>query len=433
MVPVVIILLALAQQPPVASTDFANAVPGEGVAVITAACERCDWGIEGREAAVLRVSVGGRYLQHLYLVRGDKPSEYRVSVGRLAAGPHRIEAAVDAMLSAKGIGAVTIPSIAVSVAPVGDDSSVAQSMAPVLYARPNTVGKYTDVPVFMWYEIVPAAGGRQFRYSVIFTNEDGGTATDRLMATWGRTTDIEFVYGVTLDRAGKVVAEEFQGPRHEVPAFRGRHEGAHPLLWVSTDNNMVSESGPTEIRYAPAPQRFDLTNASREIVMDAHPWIYTVAANEMLREKKLVEEAPAGSGHIPNLKRFAHVEACTELQNATVAFSVHATDGSGTARWFDSDRGLPEFRIARSGCFRGAVPLPPGSGEPDAVRLKAYPAPAPRDGEPPRKEAPSVTLTRVNGVFTVDDNYQPRPSTFKWTGSVPLAIDGDWYEMPISR
>ena len=44
--------------------------------------------------------------------------------------------------------------------------------------------------------------GRQFRYSVIFTNEDGGTATDRLMATWGRTTDVEFVYGVTLDRAG---------------------------------------------------------------------------------------------------------------------------------------------------------------------------------------------------------------------------------------
>ena len=53
---------------------------------------------------------------------------------------------------------------------------------------------------------------------MIFTNEDGGTATDRLMATWGRTTDIEFVYGVDVDGAGTVVAEEFQGPGHEVPA-----------------------------------------------------------------------------------------------------------------------------------------------------------------------------------------------------------------------
>ena len=97
------------------------------------------------------------------------------------------------------------------ITPAGDDF-VAQSMAPVIYARPNTVGKFTDVPVFMWYEIVPVPQGRQFRYSVIFTNEDGGTTTDRLMATWGRTTDVEFVYGVTLNGQGKVVAEEFQGP-----------------------------------------------------------------------------------------------------------------------------------------------------------------------------------------------------------------------------
>src|SRR6185437_12776598 len=154
------------------------------------------------------------------------------------------------------------------------------SRASILYARPDTVGRFTDLPILMWYEVVPTAKGRQFRYSVIFTNEDGGTATDRLMATWGRTTDIEYVYGAEVDAQGRVIAEEFQGPGHEVPAFRGRHEGSHPLMWVSTDNNMVSESGPTEIRYAPAPERFDLTNVSREVVMDRHPWSYTLAAEE---------------------------------------------------------------------------------------------------------------------------------------------------------
>src|SRR5204863_2438779 len=129
----------------------------------------------------------------------------------------------------------------------GSDELVAQSMAPILHARPNTVGRFTDLPILMWYEIVPTARGRQFRYSVIFTNEDGGTATDRLMATWGRTTDVEFVYGVTLNGRGQVVAEEFQGPNHEVPAFRGRHEGSHPLQWVSTDNILVSDAAATEI------------------------------------------------------------------------------------------------------------------------------------------------------------------------------------------
>ena len=99
-------------------------------------------------------------------------------------------------------------------------------MAPIIYARPNTVGKFTDLPLLMWYEIVPTARGRQYRYSVIFSNEDGGTQTDRLMATWGRTTDIEFVYGVEVDGGGRILAEEFQGPGHEVPAFKGQHEAA---------------------------------------------------------------------------------------------------------------------------------------------------------------------------------------------------------------
>ena len=96
----------------------------------------------------------------------------------------------------------------------------------------------------MWYEIVPTARGRQYRYSVIFSNEDGGTQTDRLMATWGRTTDIEFIYGVEVDGSGQDRRRGIPGPGHEVPAFKGQHEGRHPLLWVSTDNNMVSESGP---------------------------------------------------------------------------------------------------------------------------------------------------------------------------------------------
>jgi hypothetical protein len=412
---------------------FKVSAAGEAVAIIHASCERCDWGVEAREAAAVRILVDGKYSQHLLLARGAEDADYHVTLGPIAAGDHRLRIEADPALSSAQAGPAAISTVdIVVITPAGDDF-VAQSMAPMLYARPNTVGRFTDLPVFMWYEIVPVPQGRQFRYSLIFTNEDGGTATDRLMATWGRTTDVEFVYGVTLNGQGKVVAEEFQGPNHEVPAFRGKHEGAHPLQWVSTDNNMVSESGLTEVRYAPAPQRFDLTDASREVVMDAHPWIYTLAAKEMVREKKLVDDAPAGSGRIPDSRRFVFVEACTQLQNAAVAFSVHAPDAAGTARWFDADRGLPQFRIVRTGCFRGGVPLPTGAGRPDAIRFKAYPLPA-RDNVPaptgPAAPA-SVVLTRVNGVFTVDDTYQPRPSGFSWKGSVPLALNGEWHEVPI--
>jgi hypothetical protein len=411
---------------------FTVPAAGEAVAVIHAACERCDWGVEGREAAAVRVLIDGKYSQHLLLARGADDADYHVSLGPMTVGEHKLRIEADPALSARQAGPAVISKVdIVVITPAGDDF-VAQSMAPFIYARANTVGKFSDLPVFMWYEIVPVPQGRQFRYSVIFTNEDGGTATDRLMATWGRTTDVEFVYGVTLNGQGKVVAEEFQGPNHEVPAFRGRHEGGHPLQWVSTDNNMVSEAGDTEIRFAPAPQRFDLTDASREVVMDAHPWMYLLAAKEMVREKKLVEDAAPGSGRIPDSRRFVFVEACTELQNAAVTFSVHAADASGTARWFDADAGLPPFRVSRTGCFRGGVPLPAGAGQPDAVRFKAFSLP-PRANAPPPSGPSSVALTRVNGVFTVADSYELRPIGFSWKGAVPLAINGEWHELPIRQ
>jgi hypothetical protein len=427
-----VVFAGFAQAPRVL-VDQALKVPaaGEAVAIIHASCERCDWGIEGRESAAVKILVDGRYSQHLQLARGAEDADYHVSLGPVAIGDHRIRIEADPALSSAQAGPATVSKVdIVVITPAGDDF-VAQSMAPIIYARPNTVGRFTDLPVFMWYEILPVPQGRQFRYSVIFTNEDGGTATDRLMATWGRTTDVEFVYGVTLNGQGQVVAEEFQGPGHEVPAFRGKHEGAHPLEWVSTDNNMVSESGPTEIRYAPVPQRFDLTDKSREVVMDAHPWIYSLAAKEMVREKKFVEDAdaPAGSGKIPDARRFVFVEACTDLQNAAVGFSVHAPDASGMARWFDVDRGLPQFRIVRTGCFRGGVPLPAGAGRPDAIRFKAYSLP-PRANAPPPGPG-HVVLMRVNGVFTIADNYEPRSLGFSWIGTVPLALNGDWHEVPI--
>src|SRR5712691_10895606 len=282
------LVTALISMAPVAPDHFGRgfvaAAAGEAIASVRAGCAGCAWGETGREAAALRVFVDGKYSQHLLLSRGESVVDYRITLGAVAPGRHRLTIDRDSSLSAIGAGPATIDVPEVSILSRGSDEFTAQAMAPILYARPNTIGRFTDLPLVEWYEIVSTRRGRQFRYSVIFSNEDGGTATDRLMATWGRTTDIEFVYGVEIDGGGRIVAEEFQGPGHEVPPFKGRHEGSHPLLWVSTDNNMVSESGPTEVRYAPAVERFDLTNQSREVVMDRHPWTYTVAAQEMMRE-----------------------------------------------------------------------------------------------------------------------------------------------------
>ena len=66
----------------------------------------------------------------------------------------------------------------------------------------------------------PTASGstRQGRpllqYTAIFSNEDGGTSTRALMARWGRTTDIEYIYRAWLDasRRGRARHHPGQGP-----------------------------------------------------------------------------------------------------------------------------------------------------------------------------------------------------------------------------
>jgi hypothetical protein len=426
--------LAVWLAPPAAPDHVARAFTihdeGEVVAVLRAGCARCDWGVAGRESAALRVSVDGKYSQHLQLVRGEALAEYRIGLGRLTKGTHRLAIDRDAALSAAAAGEarVEVKTFSTSVADHSADYT-ALSMAPIVYARPNTVGKFTDLPLLMWYETDATPRGRQYRYSVIFSNEDGGTQTDRLMATWGRTTDIEFVYGVEIDDQGRILAEEFQGPGHEVPAFTGKHEGRHPLLWVSTDNNMVSETGPTSIRYALVPTRFDLTTVSREAVMDANPWTYAIAAVEMRREGKIVEEAPPGNNTISDPRRFVYVDACGQVGNAALSLSIGS--GGPELTWTNSDRGLRQYRIVRDGCFQAATPLPAGTRAQDirAIRVLAFERPA-AEGTAPAAPNP-VVVTRINKVFMLDERFLPGASILKWEGRATIRPGGEPFEVRI--
>jgi hypothetical protein len=316
----------------------------------------------------------------------------------------------------------------IAVTPVFQDAAdhLALALAPFVYARPDTVGRFTDVPVLMWYERDATERGSLYRYSVIFTNEDGGTPTDRLMATWGRTTDIEYIYSIELDRAGGIVREEYQGPDHKVLPFRGRRDGRHPLLWVSTDNNMVRDAGDVVVRYAPAPQPASFEAAARETVMDANPWLYAAMAQELRREGKIGANPPPGQDKIPDPRRFVYVEACGTVGNSALAIGVRVRD-----RWVDSDRGRDDYRIARDGCFRVAVPLPDGTRIADvrALRVHAYPR-RPAEGKPAAPPT-AVRLTHINRVFMLDQHFIPGPSILRLQATATIDAGGPPFEVQI--
>lgn len=389
---------------------FSTTVAGEAVATVTAGCDRCDWGERGREAVLVRVLVDGTYSQHLLLARGETPAPYRIMLGPLAAGEHRLTFERDDERSAKGAGAVQFQGIDVAVVPEGAPEYEALSYAPFVHERPGTVARFSDLPILAWVERAPAPG-IGFRYSIIFTHEDGGTPTDRLMATWGRTTDVEFIYGRERAPDGTQY-DEIQGRNHDILPFNGARIGRHPLLWVSTDNNMVSDTGPAEaVRFGLAPELVSLDGVSREVVMDRSPWTYAIMAAELRREGRIDQAATPGSAKIPDPRHFAYLEGCGEVDRAVFALDVATRSADGRLEWHPTDRGEPRWRIARSGCFRAAVPLPPGTTAETItqVRLRAYTRPR-RDGEPIMPPGTgAVRLHRFNGVFMLDEQYRPRP------------------------
>ena len=425
---ILLLSLGLAAAPPAVlrRDSFEVARPSEVVATVTAGCAGCAWGEEGREAAALALTLDGRYSQHLFLARGERPTEYRVALGTLAAGTHRLEVALDRKAGAPRVRNATVDRVEIRTVPEGEPEHEALAFAPVLYARANTIGRFTDLPIVMWYETEPTPRGTRLRYSVIFTNEDGGTPADRLMATWGRVTDIELVYAVERDAAGRVLEEVFQGPEHVMSAFAGAHEGHHPLLWVATDNNMVSDRGETTQRYAPAPMAFDLAVASREAVMDASPWTYRLSAEEARREGRIAPEARPGSGLIVDPRRYAYLEACAQVEDAALSFAVEAAPPGGEPRWFESDGGLPRFRVQRAGCFQAAVALPAGSTEASvtALRVRADTRLPGKRERPLPPGSGAARLLRVNRLFLLDQDFAPGPSLLVWTGDVELKIGG---------
>ena len=404
---------------------FTLSTPAEVVATVTAGCARCDWGVRDREAVLLEISIDGAYSQHLVLTRGGRPAPYRILLGPLTAGPHVVIVRRDDRRSSREAGPATINRMDVRSFSADAPEYPWLSRAPVLRARPGAMERFSDVPLLMYAErdVPGEAGGRyRFQYTVIFSHEDGGTPADRLMATWGRTTDIEFVYGIADDPAdpdrGMIQAEN-----HKWIPFNGPRVGAHPVLWVSTDNNMMADHGPDEaIRFAPAPALVTLGSRSREVVMDDEPWTYAITAAETVREGRVDPAALPRSGKLPNPRQYATVEACADVTGATLAFDIGVRDGDGQLRWFATDRGEATFRIARGGCFRGGAPLPEGTSPRDIVglRVRAY----------ARTSQARVVLRSVNRVFVLDASYAPALAPFGWSGELVVATDGAPVDLP---
>ena len=369
-----------------ATERFAFSRPVEASLRIEARASNASWKTKGAEAPALTIFVDGKYNQDLYLFGGEKGERigttgiynYNVFIGNLGGGDHTAEIVLNEKYSAPNAGSVEIDTdIGVSVGASDlasyvprtgvsqnsrDNRSFAEfrktilgyANAPLIYARPNTIAKFSDIPLFTYFETFDEPNGAtRIRYTTIFSNEDGGTQSKALMARWGRMVDTEWIYEMRVDKDGKIFDENYQGADHVTKKFTGKRVfGTHPVLYVATDNNNFSDTGCSPLRFAPHAIEADLSNGSRETVLDIYSWIYRVMAEEAIREGRVVP-GDKGANTIGDPRNYLYAEVYNEAKNAAIAVEVKMTSGETIS----SDLGVPQMRVDRSGYARIALEL----------------------------------------------------------------------------
>jgi len=361
--------------------------------------------------------VDGGAAQHVMLYAGAVRHTYSIFLGMLSAGQHTLRVSRKQEYSAPGAG---LEAYAAKFREVSQNPVLAH--APVLFARQNTVGKFTDVPMIVYAE--RADGG--LIYTVIFSNEDGGTSTRALMARWGRTTDVEYVYKAALNPDGTLKRATIQGRGHNEIEFNGRHEGTHPLLIPVTDNNMVSGEASSPIRYQIAPVLADLSGHSRERVMDDYPLSYRVMAQELAREEKLRPFGTVEGNKVSDPRNYLYIEARVSNQDSGVATLVRLKN---EARWHSSYLGREDYAIERSGWVRTTVELPPGTHA-DQIAEIGFTCVVVRQ----KDKVPTSGICRVEEVseaFLLDHDYRPGPSIWSMTRAVEIPT-GDTFILAVN-
>jgi hypothetical protein len=414
---------------------FRTAPAGEAIVDITASAPGISWEIGGAESAVLRLSVDIVYVSDDVVMTGT-PITRSFDLGPLSAGRHVLRLHFDADSSAPSAELVRVHRIHFHTVAAGTPAYVALSHSPVLYGRngagvtPDESGPYqnarTDSPLVAWHEDTAATtpGHRLLKYSIVWSNEDGGTSTPALMARWGRTTDIEWIYQVEVDALGHTVpgTAVFQSAGHGTTVFNGVYEGDRALLQTCTLNNNVCDRVDDPMRFSLSTEAsLDATTQAREQVMDANPWTYRIMAAEVRREGKVVAAPdPAQTLFIADPRDYLYlvVRKKTVAPPNTGVFWVGLAIGvrlKGDATLYRSDKGLhPDWSLERDDPAATTVQLPPGTRPFDIAEIEAIRVPFGPD------TGATIEVSAVNRTFFLSARDRPRRSIL--SGPTPATL-----------
>ncbi len=281
--------------------------------------EGASWSNEtGARAGIVSVYVDGEYVADATIFT-ENPSGADVNLGVLGPGPHTIELRDS---SAVGTGApeASIDPASVELEatnldidssdPAVRDQALAARYAPNLALADNEQAT-NNTPLMTTAQVIHHDDGTTtIAYRILYSNEDGGDGGDPNVLTnrWGRTTDDERIYEVTIDANGEVI--DFSGKNgaggvelrdddlgvQDMNDARGPN--GLPGISIYNEHNNVQWDDPSDrhnraysgvpvlVSTGPNTGRDESNEpgpATNEVMRD-NPWTWRVANAEMRRE-----------------------------------------------------------------------------------------------------------------------------------------------------
>ena len=384
------------------------------------ASSNTNWAMQGSESAVLTIVVDDNTVeqnQDVVLFNGAQVSVYKLLLGRVDSGTHTVEFLFDGDKSSPGADRIHLDKC--SIIPttlVGDEYDVFR-FTPILYGRDlagSNESNHTDVPLLLYHEVFKQAdSSKLIEYTMIFSNEDGGTNSSNLMSRWGRTTDIEWFYRVKLDSLGNIIEDYYQGSGHTTSPFLGQRLNDHPILKTVTFNNLFSDAGISDFRFLLSAEQIKKADHSREILMDENPWTYKIMTEEMIREDKYEDPANPATITVSDARNYLYLEFNTsEFNGARITFGVQV---SNDENWYFTDHNFDFVQaVNKAGWRRSTIELPPGATIDDFVKLQIKTS---GDGD--------IVFEELSKMFMLSEEFELLVHPFSWNQQITFNAPAD--------
>ncbi len=365
-----------------------------------------NWAQADSESATLIVIIDGEltaYNQDIVLYAGQSPHLYYTSLGPISEGGHSIQFKFDDVKSTAGAYLIEIEHIELTDIATIDVDTDALTHSPVLYGRDLlswNESTFTDIPLIIWHDINMVGSNKRITYSIIFSNEDSrvGVGLADLMYSYGRTTDIEWIYEVLLSPGGDILSEVFQGASHITTDFDGNKIGRHPILKNATLNCNFTDVGISDYKFFQSPIFTANDDYTREILMDENPWIYRIMAEELINEDRYEDPADPESVIISDVQNYLYIEygGSTSGQNITLEI---VADFIGSCNTYVHHHNYPEFGYGYSGgIHRTSIELPEGFNPSQLHQLGFI-----SGGD----DGYSLSISNISRLFYLDEDYIP--------------------------